>query len=136
MSGSLQPHELQHASLSCPSLSPRVKINSCLLSLWNHLILYCPPVLPSVFPSIRVFSSESVLSVTWPKDWSCSFSTSSSSEYSVLIYFNIDWFDLAVQGALKSFVQHHSSKVSILRYSAFFILQLSHPYTTTGKTIL
>ena len=136
MSGSLQPHELQHASLSCPSLSPRVKINSCLLSLWNHLILYCPPVLPSIFPSIRVFSSESVLCIRWPKYWSFSFSISPSNEHSGLICFRIGWLDLLeVQGTLKSLLQCHSSKAWILWCSAFFIVQLSHPYMTTGKTI-
>ena len=103
----------------------------------NHLIL-CRPLLllPSIFPSIRVFSNESVLRIRWPKYWSFSFSISPSNEYSGLISFRIDWFDfLAVQGTLKSLLQHHSSKASILQCSAFFIVQLSHPYTTTGKTI-
>ena len=103
----------------------------------NHLIL-CRPLLllPSIFPSIRVFSNESVLHMRWPKYWSFSFNISPSSEYSGLISFRIDWFDfLAVQGTLKSLLQHHSSKASILRCSAFFTLQLSHPYMTTGKTI-
>ena len=101
----------------------------------NHLILYCPLLLlPSVFPSIRVFSKESVLCVRWPKYWS--FSISPSNQCSGLISFRIDWFDLlAVQGTLKSFLQHHSSKASIPQHSAFFIVQLSHPYMTTGKTI-
>ena len=101
----------------------------------NHLIL-CHPLLllPSIFPSIRVFLKESVLRIRWPKDWSFSFSTSPSNEYSGLISFRIDWFDLlAVQGTLKSLHQHHSSKVSILRCSAFFMMQLSHPYMTTGE---
>ena len=103
----------------------------------NHLILRRPLLLmPSVFPSIRVFSNESVLRITWPKYWSFHFNISSSSEYSGLISYRIDWLDLlAVQGTLKSLLQHHSSKASILRRSAFFIVQLSHPYMTTGKTI-
>ena len=101
----------------------------------NHLILCCPLLLPpSVFPSIRVFSKESVLRIRWPKYWS--FSISPSNEYSVLISFRIDWFDLrSVQGTLKSLLQHHSSKASVLQCSAFFIAHLSHPYMTTGKTI-
>ena len=102
----------------------------------NHLILHCPLLfLPSIFPSIKVFSSESALHIRWPKYWSFSFSISPSSEYSGLISFNTDWFDLADQGTLKSLLQHHSSKASILQCSAFFIVQLSHPYMTTGKTI-
>ena len=103
----------------------------------SHLILCCPLLLlPSIFPSIRVFSSESPLHIRWPKYWSFSFSISPSNEYSGLISFSIDWFDLlTVQGTLKSLLQHHSSKVSILRCSAFFTVQLSHPYMTTGKTI-
>ena len=103
----------------------------------NHIIL-CRPflLLPSIFPSIRVFSNESVLHIKWPKYWSFSFNISPCIEYSVLISFRMDWFDLlAVQGTLKSFIQHHSSKTSILRHLAFFIVQLSHPYMTTGKTI-
>jgi len=103
----------------------------------NHLIL-CHPLLllPSIFPSIRVFSNESVLHIRWPKYWSFSLSISPSSEYSGLISFRIDWFDLlAVHGTLKSLLQHHSSKASILWYWAFFIVQRSHPYMTTGKTI-
>ena len=103
----------------------------------NHLILYCPLLLPSsIFPSIRVFSNESVLHIRWPKYWSFSFSVSPSNEYSGLISFRIDWLDLvAVQGTLKSLLQHHSSKVSVLQCSALFIVQLSHPYMTTRKTI-
>ena len=103
----------------------------------NHLILCCPPLLlPSIFPSIRVFSNESVLLIRWPKYWNFSFNISPSSIYSRLISFRIDWLDLfAVQGTLKSLFQHHSSKASILWHSAFFIVQLSHPYITTGKTI-
>ena len=102
----------------------------------NHLILCCPLLLlPSIFPSIRVFSNESVLRIRWPKDWSFSFSISLSNEYLGLISFRIDWFNLfAVQGTLRSLLQHHSSKASILWCSAFFIVQLSHPYMTTGKT--
>ena len=103
----------------------------------NHLIL-CHPLLllPSIFPSIKVFSSESVLCIRWPKHWSFSFSISPSSEYSGLISFRMDWlYLLAVQGTRKSLLQHHSSKASILQRSAFFTVQLSHPYMTTGKTI-
>ena len=101
----------------------------------NHLILCCPLLLPSVFPSIRVFSSESVPHIRWPKYWSFSFSISPFNEYSGLISFRMDWFDfLDVQGTLKSLLQHHSSKASILWCSTFFIVQLLHPYMTTGKT--
>ena len=103
----------------------------------NHLIL-CHPLLlpPSIFPSIRVFSNESALCIRWPKYWSFSFNISPSNEYSGLISFRMDWLDLlADQGTLKSLLQHHSSKASILRCSAFFTVQLSHPYMTTGKTI-
>ena len=103
----------------------------------NHLILYRPLLLPpSIFPSIRVFSNESVLHIRWPKCWSFSFSMSPSNEYSGLISFRMDWLDLlAVQLTLKSLLQHHSSKASILQRSAFFIVQLSHPHMTPGKTI-
>ena len=103
----------------------------------NHLILYCPLLLlPSIFPSIRVFSNESALCIRWPKYWNFSFSISPSNEYSGLISFKIDWFDLlAVQRTLKSLLQHHNSKASILQCSAYFIVQLSHPYMTIGKTI-
>ena len=102
----------------------------------NHLILSLPLLLlPSVIPSIRVFSDESDLHIRWPKYWCFSFNTSPSNEYSVLIFFTMDWLDLlAVQGTLKSLLQHHSSKASIFPCSAFFIVQLSHPYITTGKT--
>jgi len=103
----------------------------------NHLIL-CHPLLlpPSIFPSIRIFSNESVLRIRWPKYWSFSFSISPSSEYSGLISFRMDWLDLlAVHGTLKSLLQYNSSKTSILQHSAFFIVQLSHAYMTTGKTI-
>jgi len=117
------------------SLLKLMPIESVVLS--NHLILCCPLLLlSSVFPSIRVFSSESVLRNRWPKCWSFSFSTSPSSEYSGLISFRIDWFNLlAVQGTLRSLFQHHSSKASVLWHLAFFIVQLSHLYMTTGKTI-
>ena len=107
-----------------------------LLMLYNHLIL-CRSLLllPSIFPSIRVFSNESVLSIRWPQYWSFSFNISPSNEHPGLISFRMDWMDLlAVQGTLKSLLQHHSSKASILRCSAFFTAQLSHPYMTTGKT--
>ena len=102
----------------------------------NHLVLSHPLLfLPSIFPSIRVFSNESALRIRWPKYWSFSFSLSPSNEYSELISFRIDWLDLAVQGTLKSLLQHHSSIASILQCSAFFMVQLSHPYKTTEKTI-
>ena len=103
----------------------------------NHLILYCLLLLPpSIFPSITVFSDESALRIRWPKYWSFSFNISPSNKYSGLIFFRMDWLDLlAVQGTLKSLLQHHSSKASILQRSAFFIVQFSHPYMTTGKTI-
>ena len=103
----------------------------------NHLIL-CRPLLllPSIFPSIRVFLNDSVLHIRWPKYWSFSFSISPSNEHSGLTFFRIDWFDLlAVQDTLKTFLQHHNSKASVLQHSAFFIVQLSHPYMTTGKII-
>ena len=125
------------ASLSITNSRSLLKL-MCLASVMpsNHII--CRPLLllPSIFPSIRVFSSESVLSIRWPKYWGFSFNISPSNEYSGLISFRIDWlYLLAVQETLKSLLQHHSSKASILRYSAFFIVQLSHPYMTTGKTI-
>ena len=103
----------------------------------NHLILcHTLLLLPSIFPSIRVFSNESALHVRWPKYWSFSFTISPSNEHPKLVSFRMDWLDLlAVQGTLKSLLQHHSSKASILQDSAFFIVQLSHPYMTTGKTI-
>ena len=138
MSDSLQPHGLQHARPPYPSPTHRVYSNSCLLSLW-----YYPIISSSVVPSppafnlsqIRVFSNESVLRIRWPKYWSFNFSISPSNEYSGLISFRMGWLDLlAVQGTLKSLLQHHSSKAAILQRSAFFIVQLSHPYMTTGKT--
>ena len=103
----------------------------------NHLILCCPLLLlPSIFPTVRVFPDESVLHIRWPKYWSFSFSISPSNDYSQLMSFRMDWLDLlAIQGTLKNLLQHHSSKASVLRCSAFFIVQLSHPYMTTGKTI-
>ena len=103
----------------------------------DHLILHCPLLLlPSIFPSIRVFSNESALCIRWPKYWSFSFNISPSNEYPGLISFRMDWLALlAVQGTLKSLLQYHSSKTSIIRCSAFFIVQFSHPYMTTGKTI-
>ena len=119
---------------SSQSLFKLMSIESVMPS--NHLIL-CHPLLlpPSIIPSVGVFSNESVLRIRWPKYWSFSFSISLSNEYSGLISFRMDWLDrLAVQGTLKSLLQHHSSKASILRCSAFFIVQLSHPYMTTGKT--
>ena len=126
------------ASLSitiCRSLLTLMSVESVMPS--NHLIL-CRPLLlpPSVFLSIRVFSNELAPHISWPKHWSFSFSISPSNEYSGLISFRTDWFDLlAVQGTLKSLLQHHSSKASILRRSAFFTVQFSHPYMTTGKII-
>ena len=104
----------------------------------SNYLIFCRPLLllPSIFPSITVFSNESVLPIKWPRYWSFSFSISPSSDYSGLTSFSMDWLDLlAVQGTLKSLLQHHSSKASILRHSAFFLVQLSHPYLTTGKTI-
>ena len=125
------------ASLSITSSQSLLKLMSIeLVRASNHLIL-CHPLLPlpSIFPSIRVFSNESALHIRWPKYWSFSFSISPSNEYSGLISFRMDWlYLLAVQGTLKSLLQHHISKASIL-CSAFFIVQLSHPYMTTGKTI-
>ena len=139
VSNSLQPHGLQCARLPCPSPTPRVYSNSCLESVMssNHLIL-CHPLLllASIFPSFGVFSNESVLHIRWSKYWSFSFSIIPFNEYSGLISFRMDWLDLiAVQGTLKSLLQHRSSKASIFRHSSFFIVQHSHPYMTTGKTI-
>ena len=126
------------ASLSITnSQSPPKPMSIELVMPSNHLIL-CHPLLllPSIFPSIRVFSNESALHIRWPKYWSFGFSINPSNEYSGLISFRIDWFDfLAVQGTLRSLLQHHSSKASILQRSTFFIVQLSHPYMATGKTI-
>ena len=130
--------EARQASLSITnsqSLLKLMSIKSVMPS--NHLILCCPLLLlPSVFTSIWVSSSESVLHIMWPKNWSFSFSISPSSKYSGLIFFRIDWFDLlAVQGTLKSLLQHHSSKASTLQCSSFFMVKLSHPYMTIGKAI-
>ena len=139
MSDSLRPHESQHTRPPCPSPTPSLPkpmfIESVMPS--NHLIL-CHPLLllPSIFPSITVFSNKSALRIRWPKYGSFSFSISPSNEHPGLISFRMDWLDLlAVQETLKSLLQHHSSKASILGHSAFFIAQLSHPYMTTGKTI-
>ena len=136
MSDSLQPHGLQHAWLPCPSSSPGVCSNSCPLSWWyhpTHLILcHLLLLLPSIFPSITVFSSESALCVRWPKYWSFRFSINLFNEHSELLSFRIDL--PAVQGTLKSLLQHHGSKASILWHSAFFTGQLSRPYMTTKKS--
>ena len=137
---SFATHELQYSKLACPSLSPGVGLNSCPLSQWYHPTISSSAapllLLPSVFPSIKVFSSESVLRIRWPKYWSFSFSISFFSKYSGLISHRMDWLDLlVVQGTPKSLLHHHSSKASILRCSPFFIVQLSYTYMTTGKTI-
>ena len=128
----------RQASVSITSSQSLLKCMSIKLMMpSNHLILCCPLLLlPSVFTGIRIFSNESALRIRWPKYYSFSFSISPSSEYSGLISFRMDWLDLlAVQGTLKSLLQHHSSKASILWRSTFFIVQLSHPYMTTGETI-
>ena len=143
VSDSLRPHEQQHTRPPCPLPTSKVHLNPCTLSRW------CPPTIssyrplllilsfsPSIFPSIRVFSNESALCIRWPKYCSFSFNISPSNEHPRLISFKMDWLDLlAVQGICKSLLQHHSSKASILPLSAYFIVQLSHPYMTTGKTI-
>ena len=137
---SLQPHESHHARPPCPSPNPRSSLrltSSETVMPSSHLIL-CHPLLllPPIPPSIRVFSNESTLRMRWPKYWSFSFSIIPSKEHPGLISFRVDRLDLfAVQGTLKSLLQHHSSKTSILWHSAFFTVQLSHPYMTTGKTI-
>ena len=135
VSNTLWLNGLQHAMPPCPSPTPRVRSNSYMSNQWCH-----PTISSSVIPfssCIRVFSNESSLCIRWPKYWSFSFSISPSNEYSGLISFRIYWFDLlAVQGTLKSLLQHHSLKASIIWQSAFFIVQLSHPYMTTGKTIV
>ena len=139
VSNSLQPHESQHARPPCPSSTPGVHLDSRPLSRVmpsSHLIL-CHPLLllPPIPPSIKVFSNESTLRMRWPKYWSFSFSIIPSKEIPGLISFRMDWLDLhAVQGTLKTLLQHHSSKASILQCSAFFMVQLSHPYMTNGKT--
>ena len=139
MSNSLWPHGPQHTRPPCPSSIPGVCSNSCPLSQWCHPTISSSVVPFSsrlLFPSIRVFSNKSVLGIRWTKDWSFSFSISLSNEYSGLIPFIMDWlYLLAVQGTLKSLLQHHSSRASVLQCSAFFIVQLSHLYMTTGKTI-
>ena len=139
MSDSLRPHGLQHARLPCPSPTPRTCSDSHPSSRMpsNHLIL-CGPflLLPSISPSIRVFSNESVLHIRWPEYWSISFSISPSNKYSALISFRMDWLDLlAVQETLNTLLQHRSLKASNPWRSAFFMVQLSHPYMTTGETI-
>ena len=138
MSDSLWPHGQRQASLSFTISQSLFKVMSTKLVMpSNHLILCRPPLfLPSIFPSIRIFSNESVLHIRWPKYWSFSFSISPPNEYSGLISFRMDWLNLlVVQGTLKTPLQHHSSKASVLWCSVFCIEQLSHPYTTTGKTI-
>jgi len=140
LSNSLWPHGLQHTRAPCPSPTPRVYPNSCSLSWWCHPTISSSVIpfssCPQSFSSFRVFSNESVLCIREPKYWSFSFNISPSNEHSGLISFRMDWLDLlAVQGTLKSLLQHHSSKASIFWHSAFFIVQLSHPYMTTGKTI-
>ena len=138
MSDSLQPHEPQPSLAITNSQSPPKLMSIESVRPSSHLILCCPLLLlPSIFPSIRVFSNESAPHTRWPKDWSFSFSISPSNEHPGLISFRIDWLDLfEVQGTLKRLLQHHSSKASILWCSAFFIVQLSYPYMTTGKTIV
>ena len=137
-----QPHEPQHSWPPCPSPTPSppkpMSIESVMPT--NHLILCLPlHLLPSIFPSIKVFFNESALHIRWPKYWNFSYNISLPNEHPGLISFRMDWLDLlAVQGTLKSLgvlLQHHSSKASILQHSALFIVQLSHPYVTTGKTI-
>ena len=139
VSDSLRPHGLQDSRPPCPSPTPSLlKLMSIELVMLSSHLIFCHPLLlpPSIFPSIRVFSNVSVLHIRWPKYWSFSFNISPSNEYSELISFRMDWLALlAVQGTLKSLLQHHSLKASILPCSTFFIVQLSHPYMTTGKTI-
>ena len=138
MSNSLRPHELQHARPPYPSPTPEfTQTHIHRVSDAIHLILCCPLLLlPLIPPSIRLFSNESTLHMRWPKYWSFSFSNIPSKEIPGLISFRMDWLDLlAVQETLKSLLQYHSSKASILRCSAFFTVQLSHPYITTRKTI-
>ena len=138
MYDSLRPYGLQ-ASLSITNSWSLLRLMSLESVMpYNHIILFHPLLLlPSIFPRVKVFSSESVLHIRWPKYWSFSFSISPSNEYSGLISFRIDWLDLlAIQGTLKSLLQHHSSKASVFQHSAFFMVQLSHPYMTTGKTMV
>ena len=140
LSDSFRFHELEHARLPCPSLFPGLlKLMSIESVIPSNYLVLCRPLLllPSNFPTIRVFSNELAVCIRWPKYWSFSFSISPFNEYSGLISFRIDCFDLlAVQGTLKSLLQHHSSKASILRCSTFFVVQLSYPHMTTGKTIV
>ena len=137
----MQPHELQQARPPFPVLHHLPEFAQSHVHCVSDAIQPSHPLLPllllpSIFPSIRVFSNESALFIRWPKYWSFSFNISPSNEHPGLISFRMDWLDLlAVQGTLKSLLQHHSSKVSVLQRSAFFIVQLSHPYMTTGKTI-
>ena len=134
MSDSSQPHGPQHARPPCPSPTPGLYSKSSPLSC-DAILCHPCLLLPSIFPSIRVFSNESALRIRWPKYWSFSFNIRPSNEHPRLVSFRMDWLDLlAVQGTLKSLLQHHSSKASILWCSAFFTVQLSHPYMTTGKT--
>ena len=140
MFDSLQSHELQHARPPCPSPTPRVYSDSCPSSQWCHPAISSSVVpfssCPQSLPASEFFSSESTLHMRWPKYWTFSFSIIPSKEIPGLISFRMEWLDLlAVQGTLKSLLQHHSSKASILQRSAFFTVQLSHPYMTTGKTI-
>ena len=140
MSYSLEPHGLQHSKLPCASATLGAYSNSCPSGRWCQPTISSSvdPLLlpPSIFPTIRIFSNESFLPIKWPKFWRFSFSISPSNENSGQISFRMDWLDLlAVQGTFKSLLQHHSSKASILWCSAFFIVQLSHPYMTTGKNI-
>ena len=140
VSDSLRPQELQHARPPCPSPTPGVHSHSRPSTHWCHPAISYSVIpfllLPPIPPSIRIFSNESTLRMRWPKYWSFSFSIIPSKEIPGLICFRMDWLDLlAVQGTLKSLLQHHSLKASILRHSAFFTVQLSHPYITTGKTI-
>ena len=140
VSDSLRPHESQHIRPPCPSPTPGVYSNSCLSSWWCHPAISSSVIplssCPQSLPNIRVFSNESTLPMRWPKCWSFNFSISPSNEHPGLISFRMDWLDLfAVQGTLKSLLQHHTSKASILQRSTFFTVQLSHLYMTTGKTI-
>ena len=136
---SLRPHGLQHARPPCRSPTPSLlKLISIESVMPSNSLIRCHPLLlpPSIFPSVRVFSNESTLRIRWPEYWSFSFSISPSNEHPGLVSFRMDWLDLlAVQGTLKSLLQHHSSKPSILQHSASFTVQLLHPYMTTGKTI-
>ena len=138
VSDSSRPQGLQHTRPPSPSHLLLLKLMSIEVVMPSNQLILCHPLLllPSVFPSVRFFPNESVLHIRWPNDCSFSFSISPSNEYSGLISFRIDWLDLlAVQETLKSLLQHHSSEDSVLQCSAFFIVQLSHPYMTTGKTI-